>query len=99
VFALANGYAVGQSLHANKELTTSNSLETGSRTPDILQIIRGISHQNSQLYPDNSKSKIRIKMYFSVFPRNDEYHQDNIQHLIGYSNIKSTIFTLLITHK
>jgi len=76
VFALANGYAVGQSLHANKELTT-NSLETGSRTPDILQIIRGISHQNSQLYPDNSKSKILIKMYFSVFPRNDEY-QDNI---------------------
>lgn len=59
MFALANGYAVGQSLHATG--TYNQSLETGLRTrPNILQITHGISHQNSYILIIVRKPKIKF---------------------------------------
>lgn len=58
MFALANGYAVGQSLHANRKLTSPWETQ---RSPDISQITRNVSHQ--PVHPNNALNKILIKIY------------------------------------
>lgn len=62
VFASTNGYAVGQSLHANQKLTTS-PWKAGWQMSDISQITRNVSHQ--LVYPNNTLNKILIKIYLS----------------------------------